>query len=199
MTRDAASIALGTAWTYRSVGHPARRSRCIALDLASELRRRGGGTGAAGLCGQGRPGRHALGTGIAYILNYRLITDEGTTASVVTYLLPIVAVIFGAAILNDHVTPQIIGGMLIVLIGVAITRRDHPASEPRNDLPEALPNLAVVDQGGSATPRRRPGASTRPLALAAPAGRAPGHPTQDMQIKGGSHDTQARYCAQPSS
>ena len=28
-----------------------------------------------------------LGTGIAYILNYRLITDEGTTASVVTYLL----------------------------------------------------------------------------------------------------------------
>ena len=28
-----------------------------------------------------------LGTGIAYILNYRLITDEGTTASVVTYRL----------------------------------------------------------------------------------------------------------------
>ena len=140
-----------------------------------------------------------LGTGIAYVLNYRLITDEGTTASVVTYLLPIVAVILGAAILGDHITPQIIGGMLIVLIGVAIARRGHPASEPRNDLPRALPNLAVVDQGGSATLRRRPGASTRPPALAAPAGRAPGHPTQDTQIKGGLHDTQARYCAQPSS
>jgi drug/metabolite transporter (DMT)-like permease len=30
----------------------------------------------------------AFGTGIAYILNYRLITDEGTTASVVNYALP---------------------------------------------------------------------------------------------------------------
>jgi drug/metabolite transporter (DMT)-like permease len=71
-----------------------------------------------------------LGTGIAYILNYRLITDEGTIASVVTYLLPIVAVILGAAILNDHITTQIIGGMLIVLIGVAITRRTRDAKEP---------------------------------------------------------------------
>ncbi|MGA3563346.1 EamA family transporter [Melissospora conviva] len=34
----------------------------------------------------------ALGTGIAYVLNYRIIQDEGpTAASVVTYLLPIVA------------------------------------------------------------------------------------------------------------
>jgi drug/metabolite transporter (DMT)-like permease len=65
----------------------------------------------------------ALGTGIAYILNYRLITDEGTAASVVTYLLPIVAVTLGAAILGDHITAQIIGGMLVVLAGVAITRR----------------------------------------------------------------------------
>ena len=70
-----------------------------------------------------------LGTGIAYILNYRLITDEGTTASVVTYLLPIVAVILGAAVLSDKITIQIIGGMLIVLTGVAITRRDHPNLE----------------------------------------------------------------------
>jgi len=66
-----------------------------------------------------------LGTGIAYVLNYRLITDEGTTASVVTYLLPIVAVILGTAILGDHITAQIIAGMLIVLIGIAITRRTH--------------------------------------------------------------------------
>jgi drug/metabolite transporter (DMT)-like permease len=81
-----------------------------------------------------------LGTGIAYILNYRLITDEGTTASVVTYLLPIVAVILGAAILNDHITVQIIGGMLIVLIGVAITRRDRLVHRAGTDLRKALPN-----------------------------------------------------------
>ena len=81
-----------------------------------------------------------LGTGIAYILNYRLITDEGTTASVVTYLLPIVAVILGAAILNDHITVQVIGGMLIVLIGVAITRRDRLVDRAGTGLRKALPN-----------------------------------------------------------
>ena len=81
-----------------------------------------------------------LGTGIAYILNYRLITDEGTTASIVTYLLPIVAVILGAAILGDHISVQIIGGMLIVLTGVAITRRDRPIDRAGTDLRTALPN-----------------------------------------------------------
>jgi hypothetical protein len=41
-----------------------------------------------------------LGTGIAYVLNYRLIADEGATAaSTVTYLIPIVAVILGVLIL----------------------------------------------------------------------------------------------------
>jgi drug/metabolite transporter (DMT)-like permease len=64
-----------------------------------------------------------LGTGIAYNLNYRLIGDEGTTASVVTYLLPIVAVILGAAVLGDQITVQIVAGMVIVLAGVAATRR----------------------------------------------------------------------------
>jgi drug/metabolite transporter (DMT)-like permease len=66
-----------------------------------------------------------FGTGIAYILNYRLIADEGTTASVVNYALPVVAIILGAIILSDRITAQIIIGMLIVLAGVAITRRDH--------------------------------------------------------------------------
>jgi drug/metabolite transporter (DMT)-like permease len=65
-----------------------------------------------------------LGTGIAYIINYQLITDEGTAASVVTYLLPIVAVILGAIILSDHITVQVIAGMLIVLAGIAISRRE---------------------------------------------------------------------------
>ena len=81
-----------------------------------------------------------LGTGIAYVLNYRLITDEGTTASVVTYLLPVVAVILGAAVLSDKITAQIIVGMLIVLVGVAITRRDHAEKGTRSDLHSALPN-----------------------------------------------------------
>jgi drug/metabolite transporter (DMT)-like permease len=72
-----------------------------------------------------------LGTGTAYVLNYRLIADEGTTASIVNYLLPVVAVILGTAILNEPLTIPITAGTLIVLIGVALTRKapgtaEHP-------------------------------------------------------------------------
>jgi hypothetical protein len=43
-----------------------------------------------------------LGTGIADVLNYRLIEDEGATAaSTVTYLLPIVAVALGVVVLGE--------------------------------------------------------------------------------------------------
>ncbi|GAA1267604.1 DMT family transporter [Sphaerisporangium rubeum] len=68
-----------------------------------------------------------LGTGAAYVLNYRLITDEGTTASTVNYLLPVVAVILGAVVLSEPLTTPVTAGMLVVLIGVALTRRiSHP-------------------------------------------------------------------------
>jgi len=62
----------------------------------------------------------ALGTGLAYLLNYQLIHDEGpTTASTVTYLLPIVAVILGAIILTEPITWNLFVGTAIVLAGVA--------------------------------------------------------------------------------
>lgn len=64
-----------------------------------------------------------MGTGAAYVINYRLITDDGpTVASVVTYLLPVVAVLLGVAALHEAPTLNVIVGMLIVLAGVALTR-----------------------------------------------------------------------------
>lgn len=61
-----------------------------------------------------------LGTGAAYVLNYRLIQDEGpTAASTTTYLLPVVAVVLGALVVNEHITVPMAGGMLLVLLGVA--------------------------------------------------------------------------------
>ena len=64
----------------------------------------------------------ALGTGLAYLLNYRLIQDEGaTTASTVTYLLPIVAVILGAIVLGEPITWNLFAGTAIVLAGVAFS------------------------------------------------------------------------------
>ena len=65
-----------------------------------------------------------LGTGIAYLLNYRLIADEGATAASTTiYLLPIVAVVLGALVVNEPTTTPVIVGMLLVLAGVALAQR----------------------------------------------------------------------------
>lgn len=63
-----------------------------------------------------------FGTGVAYVLNYRLIADEGATAaSTVTYLLPIVAVLLGLAVLAEPVGWNLAVGALIVLVGVALS------------------------------------------------------------------------------
>jgi drug/metabolite transporter (DMT)-like permease len=63
-----------------------------------------------------------LGTGIAYILNYRLIVDEGaTSASTVTYLLPIVALALGIIVLDEPVAWTLFAGTVLILLGIAVS------------------------------------------------------------------------------
>jgi drug/metabolite transporter (DMT)-like permease len=68
-----------------------------------------------------------LGTGVAYVLNYRLITDEGpTAASTVTYLLPIVAVVLGIVVRHEPATWHLLVGTVVVLTGIALAQsREH--------------------------------------------------------------------------
>lgn len=63
----------------------------------------------------------AVGTGLAYLLFYRLISIAGaTSASMVTYLIPIVAVILGAIVLAEPVGWNLFVGAGIVVFGVAL-------------------------------------------------------------------------------
>ena len=65
-----------------------------------------------------------IGTGVAYVLAYQIITSEGATvASTVLYLLPVVAIILGVLVLSESVTAIILAGIALVLAGVALTRR----------------------------------------------------------------------------
>lgn len=71
----------------------------------------------------------AIGTGLAYVLNYTLVAESGAAAtSLVTYLIPIVAVILGVAVLGESLPWRVVAGAVIVLGGVAVTRRS--AREP---------------------------------------------------------------------
>lgn len=71
----------------------------------------------------------AIGTGLALVINFTLIGTEGpTAASVVTYLVPAVALALGILILGEPARLTLPLGGLLILIGVALVRRapQHP-------------------------------------------------------------------------
>ena len=79
-----------------------------------------------------------LGTGLAYILYYALITGAGASRAIlITYLVPAIAVLYGALVLDEPVTLVAVGGLALVLAGVALgtgavrlAERRRLASEP---------------------------------------------------------------------
>jgi drug/metabolite transporter (DMT)-like permease len=65
----------------------------------------------------------ALGTGIAFVLSLRNIrVIGGSTASMVTYLIPIVAVVAGVVVLDEQITWYQPVGAVVVLLGVALSQ-----------------------------------------------------------------------------
>jgi drug/metabolite transporter (DMT)-like permease len=61
-----------------------------------------------------------LGTGVAYVWNYRMIAEIGpTAASTVTYLVPAFAVLVGVAFLHEPLTWNLPVGGVVLLVGVA--------------------------------------------------------------------------------
>lgn len=63
----------------------------------------------------------ALGTGIAYLLFYGLIGQVGaTSASTVTYVIPLVAVALGVIALGEHIGWNDFAGAAVVVAGIAV-------------------------------------------------------------------------------
>ena len=66
----------------------------------------------------------ALGTGLAFVLNLRVIRIAGaSTSASVTYLMPVVATIVGVVVLREHLVWNQPVGAMIVLAGVAVSQR----------------------------------------------------------------------------
>jgi len=60
-------------------------------------------------------------TGVAYLLYFGLIVGAGASKAVlVTYLVPALALIYGAVFLDEEVTAVALGGLALVLAGVAL-------------------------------------------------------------------------------
>jgi drug/metabolite transporter (DMT)-like permease len=63
----------------------------------------------------------AVGLSIAYLLYFTLIAGAGAPyAALVTYLVPALALFYGAVILDEPVTASAVGGLLLILVGVAL-------------------------------------------------------------------------------
>lgn len=66
-------------------------------------------------------GLAALCTALAYILYFRLMSRVGPTNAVsVTFLIPLFAILWGALFLGEAVTPQMVAGGAVVLVGIAL-------------------------------------------------------------------------------
>ena len=66
----------------------------------------------------------ALGTGVAFLIQYGLVAEVGpTTAMMVTYFVPVIATAAGVLILGEHLTWNTPVGAAIILIGAALTQR----------------------------------------------------------------------------
>ena len=69
-----------------------------------------------------------LGTGLAYVLNYRIIADVGPTkASLVTYLIPVVAVVVGIVVLDEPFEWRLLAGGALTVAGIAAVNSRRPA------------------------------------------------------------------------
>ncbi len=75
-------------------------------------------------------------TGIAFLLYFQLVRDIGGTATLtVTFLIPVFGILWGHLFLGEAVTPSMIAGSLIVIIGTALATGYNPVAQLMRSAP----------------------------------------------------------------
>ncbi|HEX5620541.1 MAG TPA: DMT family transporter [Solirubrobacteraceae bacterium] len=73
----------------------------------------------------------AIGTAVAFVIFYKLIAEVGAgRASLVSYLAPGVALFYGAIFRDEAITVAAVGGLVLILGGVALASRRSREPEP---------------------------------------------------------------------
>jgi drug/metabolite transporter (DMT)-like permease len=86
-----------------------------------------------------------VGTGIAYLVFFELLRGAGASRSIlITYLVPGVALLYGALLLGEPVRGVAIAGLVLILAGVALAGRRgsvglRRAALPAHDVPHHRP------------------------------------------------------------
>jgi drug/metabolite transporter (DMT)-like permease len=81
-----------------------------------------------------------INTGVAYWLFYLLIDQAGaTTASVITYLMPVVALVLGVGLLGEQLTIGAVAGLLLIGLGAWLATSRQPRTTSTAAAPHAGP------------------------------------------------------------
>lgn len=90
----------------------------------------------------------ALGTGVAYLLYFWLVYHVGPTrTSLVTYLLPCTALLWGGLLLSEPITWNAIVGLALVLLGTMMTNGTLTALFRRKRRGNATASEATLEEG----------------------------------------------------
>ena len=83
-----------------------------------------------------------VNTGVAYWLFYLLIDEAGAaTASVITYMMPVVAVFLGVGLLGESLTVGAIAGLVLIAVGAWLATGRQPSAHDRPDQGPAGPRV----------------------------------------------------------
>jgi drug/metabolite transporter (DMT)-like permease len=97
----------------------------------------------------------AVGTGVAFVLNYQLVGQVGATrASLVTYLVPVVAITVGVVVLGEPFEWRLLLGAALTIGGIAGVTYGRGRPEPPPQPPCGTSGVARtgVDEPGEGVP-----------------------------------------------
>ncbi|WP_399094886.1 DMT family transporter [Streptomyces sp. BBFR2] len=130
----------------------------------------------------------ALGTGIAFLLQYGLVAEIGpTTAQMVTYFIPVIATAAGVALLGEQLGWNTPVGALIVLAGAALTQ-SSPRRAARSSVVASGPGRSGARPHATEQPESASCADVSPAAPLVVPDTGAAAPTPDAALAGEAPD-----------